>query len=118
VLYVAELTPSAPDEKVLSEASEADSPLITADMDFGELVYRQGRARSGVVLLGLAGLPESLRLVLVVRAIADHGMEMGGAFTVVTPGPKRIRRCGRRPGPQTVCVRRHTGFNAGGGLRA
>ena len=44
VLYIAELEPSIPDDVVLKRANETAALLITADKDFGELVFRKGRA--------------------------------------------------------------------------
>jgi len=68
VAYVAEMDPGITDEAVLALANEQSALLVTADKDFGELVYRQRRLSSGVVLVRLA-----------------H------AFTVVTSGMVRIR---------------------------
>ena len=42
VLYVAELAPSIADDEVLREANARSAVLVTADKDFGELVFRQG----------------------------------------------------------------------------
>ena len=46
VIYVAELSPSVSDDKVLEEANNRGSVLLTADKDFGELVFRQGRVHA------------------------------------------------------------------------
>ena len=51
VVWVAELSPSAPDEDVLAIAVTHHAVLVTEDKDFGELVYRRGLAHSGVVRL-------------------------------------------------------------------
>jgi predicted nuclease of predicted toxin-antitoxin system len=56
VLAVVELEPSIPDDVVLARANEAEAILLTADRDFGELVFRQCRVTTGVVLIRLAGL--------------------------------------------------------------
>ncbi len=40
VLYIAEMAPSIPDEKVLENANQNNALLLTADKDFGELVFR------------------------------------------------------------------------------
>ncbi len=40
VLYVAEFSPSVDDETVLTHANNSRSLLLTADKDFGELVFR------------------------------------------------------------------------------
>jgi predicted nuclease of predicted toxin-antitoxin system len=56
VVYVAELSPSITDTEVLQQANDRRSVLLTADKDFGELVFRQGLVHSGAILLRLAGL--------------------------------------------------------------
>lgn len=40
VLYVAKLSPSITDEEVLQQANDRGALLVTADKDFGELVFR------------------------------------------------------------------------------
>ena len=57
--YVAEQEAGLSDEDVLALARRMDAVLVTADSDFGELVFRQGRAHRGVLLLRLAGLDEA-----------------------------------------------------------
>jgi len=61
VVYVAELTPSITDDEVLRDANSRSAVLVTADKDFGELVFRQGAIHSGVVLLRLAGLANATK---------------------------------------------------------
>ena len=56
VQYVAEMSPGITDEVVMDLANRASALLVTADKDFGELVFRQGRITSGVMLFRLAGL--------------------------------------------------------------
>ncbi len=43
--------PAMPDDEVLSGAVARDRVLITSDKDFGDLVFRDGRAAVGIVLL-------------------------------------------------------------------
>ena len=50
VLYIAELDPSIDDDAVLHRANQNSALLITADKDFGELVFRMGQIHAGVVL--------------------------------------------------------------------
>jgi predicted nuclease of predicted toxin-antitoxin system len=52
-VYVAEMAPGIMDEVVLSESRNSESVLITADKDFGELVFRQRQALTGVLLIRL-----------------------------------------------------------------
>jgi predicted nuclease of predicted toxin-antitoxin system len=56
VLYIAELGPGMPDEAVLNLANQETALLLTADKDFGEMVFRQGLNIHGVVLIRPAGL--------------------------------------------------------------
>ena len=41
VSYVAEMDPGISDDDVLSLANEKEAVLLTADRDFGELIFRQ-----------------------------------------------------------------------------
>ncbi len=47
VISITEQSPGIPDDAVLDLANDADALLLTADKDFGELVYRQGRIHNG-----------------------------------------------------------------------
>jgi len=92
VAYVAEFGAGIDDESVLNRAVELGALLITADKDFGELVFRQGKAQNGVVLLRLAGLPGARKAEVLSDCLQRHGDSMVGCFTVVTPGILRMRR--------------------------
>ena len=65
--------------------------LLTADKDFRELLFRQGRITAGVVLIRLAGLSAETKAVIVSSVIRDHDTERPQAFTVISPGMVRIR---------------------------
>jgi predicted nuclease of predicted toxin-antitoxin system len=91
VSYIAEMEPGVVDETVLHLANREQALLLTADKDFGELVFRQHRLTTGVVLLRLAGLAPDRKASLVARALAEHSPRLVGAFTVITPGRIRIR---------------------------
>ncbi len=91
-LYVAELSPSITDEEVLQQANNRNALLLTADKDFGELVYRLGRVHAGIVLLRLAGLPAIAKADTVATVLQEHAAELQGGFTVISPGAVRIRK--------------------------
>ena len=91
VVYVAELAPSVADEEVLHQANTLSAVLLTADKDFGELVFRQGLVHSGVVLLRLAGLANATKAEIVAEVCRNRAAELLGAFSVVAPGQVRIR---------------------------
>jgi predicted nuclease of predicted toxin-antitoxin system len=92
VLYIAEMAPSLPDDEVLILANNEGAILLTADKDFGELIFRQRRLSPGVVLIRLAGLTPTDKAILVRLVVAERANDLANAFTVVTPKTIRIRR--------------------------
>ncbi|MDP1994662.1 MAG: DUF5615 family PIN-like protein [Ignavibacteria bacterium] len=92
VLYIAEISPSIPDEDVLDFAIKNEAVLFTADKDFGELIYRQGRFSFGVVLIRLAGIASARKGEIVNDAVRNYGSEFLNGFTVISHGLIRIRK--------------------------
>ena len=92
VWYVAEMDPGVNDQGVLDLANHEQAVLMTADKDFGELVYRQHLVNPGVVLLRLAGLLPAVKAELVAGTVAGHLSEMAGSFVVISRRTIRIRR--------------------------
>ena len=91
VTYLAEIAPSTPDSEVLALSAAAGTLLITADKDFGELVYRLREQSSGVLLLRLHPLSIAMRASLVSSAIRQHGAELRDCFSVLSPSILRVR---------------------------
>ncbi len=91
VICVWESSRSASDTQVLSLANKNRAILITADRDFGELVFRLEKAHYGVILIRLSGLPIKEKVEIMSRVIAEHGEKLSESFTVVKPGLIRIR---------------------------
>lgn len=92
VLAISENFPSTTDEKVLELANLENRVLLTADKDFGELVFRLNRAHSGVVLIRLAGVSPLEKSQLVVRAFIKYGDGLIDSFTVIQTGLIRSRK--------------------------
>lgn len=91
VLYIIEMEPGISDDEVLARANGNSALLLTADKDFGELIFRQQRISSGVILIRLAGLSSSAKAKVIVSAIRQYGPKVINAFTVITAGLIRIR---------------------------
>ena len=91
VLAVVEMEPGISDETVLGRANQQGALLLTADKDFGELVFRQRRITAGVVLIRLAGLSAGMKGAIVSAVMREHGDELLQKFTVISPGMVRIR---------------------------
>jgi predicted nuclease of predicted toxin-antitoxin system len=82
--YIAEVEPSISDEVVFNRANKMAALLLTADKDFGEIVFRDGRLSSGgVVLIRLAGLPSETK--------AEKWPNLPGYFSVITAWTVRTR---------------------------
>ena len=92
VLAVAEMEPSISDDVVLAKANAENAILMTEDKDFGELAFRQSLAHHGVILVRLAGLPGATKATALIHLFEEHGHELTGSFTVVSPGLLRIRK--------------------------
>ena len=91
VQFVAEFDPGIDDETVLLKSREASAVLLTADKDFGELVFRQGLAHCGVMLIRLAGITPERKADLVSWAFAQHSRELHRRFSVLSSRALRIR---------------------------
>ena len=94
VSYIAELGPGMPDDAVLNRANQEAALLLTADKDFGEMVFRQRLHMHGVVLIRLAGLTPVRKAEVVALAVREHLMELPRSFAVIMPGILRVRRAG------------------------
>jgi predicted nuclease of predicted toxin-antitoxin system len=92
VLYVAEMAPGIPDDMVLDSSNRAEAILLTGDKDFGELVFRQKKIASGVVLVRLAGVSPERKAEIISSAIKEHSADFQNSFAVISPGLVRIRR--------------------------
>jgi predicted nuclease of predicted toxin-antitoxin system len=94
VEYVAETSPSVSDDVVLDRANNRHAVLMTADKDFGELVFRLQRVSCGVILIRLAGLSPLSKAHLVSVILRTHATRIPQAFTVISTGAVRIRHRG------------------------
>ena len=89
---LSEWIPGISDDSVLELANIQNALLLTADKDFGELVFRQRRASAGVILIRLSGLPAAHKAESVAKLVHEHGEEIMGSFSVIARSGTRIRR--------------------------
>ena len=92
VVYIAELDPGVDDDTVLRPAQQTSSLLLTADKDFGDLVFRLHWPHSGVLLIRLPGLDREGKAELVATILAEHSDELADAFAVLSKTALRLRR--------------------------
>ena len=64
---------------VLLRSRESNALLLTADKDFGDLVFRQRLLHSGVLLIRLAGLTPDEKASTVAAVIELHGSQLRSA---------------------------------------
>ena len=91
VIAVVEMEPGISDEAVLAAANQGGCILLTADKDFGELIFRDHRYAFGIVLIRLSGLTANDKAEIVATAIGQHMDKLTGAFTVISANSVRIR---------------------------
>jgi len=92
VWYIVETGPGASDADVLELARGKGTILLTADKDFGEMVFRQRQVTEGVIFIRLAGQSQKRKAEIVASAVKRHGEELFRAFSVITPSGIRIRK--------------------------
>lgn len=92
VIYIAEVSPGILDEDVLILADNDNTLLLTADKDFGELIFRQGLVKRGILLYRLPELSKSEKAEIISAAIAEHENELLDSFSVLTENSIRIRK--------------------------
>ncbi|MCZ2147910.1 MAG: DUF5615 family PIN-like protein [Bryobacterales bacterium] len=99
VLFIAESSPGIQDSAVLEIARREEALLLTADKDFGELVFRDREPHYGVLLIrSLVRSPEE-NAANTLAAISQYGTELLKRFSVLAEGVLRIRTTHLFPRP-------------------
>ena len=82
------------DEDVLAIAKQEQRILVVSDRDFGELIFQQRLAHTGVIFFRLPGASLQTKIDQLNRTLNEYAEVLeAGAFVVVSPG--RIRVAGR-----------------------
>ena len=90
VTAAGDAAPGAPDADWAAASAASGRLIVTADKDFGGLIYRNKLAVAGVVLLRLAG-PVPDRLARVREAWGVVEANPSGAFVVISMKRVRVR---------------------------
>lgn len=56
IISISDISPGITDEEVLNIANRESAVILTADKDFGELIFRKRLISKGVVLVRLHGI--------------------------------------------------------------
>lgn len=78
------------DEDVLKLAAASDALVLTADLDFGELVMARSLKTKGVVLLRCHPIRQHINEI--VSGLVNHAEDLPGHFVVISPNQIRLRR--------------------------
>lgn len=92
IVFISELEPGINDDLVLQRSRDLGALLLTADKDFGELVFRQHLLHSGVMLIRLAGLKPEAKAELVAAVFKDLGDGLSHQFAVLSRRALRLRK--------------------------
>jgi predicted nuclease of predicted toxin-antitoxin system len=91
VVSMAEVATATSDADVLTQAQTERRVLLTADKDFGDLVFRRGQPVPGVVLLRIDPAQHELKIVRLDAAISRFGENLLGRYTIIEEARFRAR---------------------------
>ncbi len=90
VLFIAETSPGIDDSAVLAVARREEALLVTADKDFGDLVFRTREAHHGVLLIRFAERRLEKNAADTVAVIGRYGPNLLHRFSVLAEGGLRV----------------------------
>ena len=91
-IAISETTPGLPDDAVLLKAFTEDRILITADKDFGEMIFRNKHQHRGIILIRLEQEDLTTKIAAIGTLLNLYSHDLYGNFTVVTEKSIRITR--------------------------
>jgi predicted nuclease of predicted toxin-antitoxin system len=90
--YITEIKPGISDDQVINLAKQKERILLTADKDFGELIYRLNKVSAGIILYRLPGFNNKQKARLILKILQDYDTDLPGSFTVITKKQVRIKK--------------------------
>ena len=91
VIHITEYSPGISDTDVLKLAWKKKSILITNDKDFGDLVFRQRKKVSGIILVRADDETVENKIKLIDNVLKKAEDKLRGVFIVVNERGIRIR---------------------------
>ncbi len=91
VVWATESFQGQPDHQLLDFARREQRLIVTADLDFGELIFQQRLASAGVVLIRLEHLNVHDRIIRLQAVWSVIEANPEGKFIVVTNHKVRVR---------------------------
>ncbi len=98
VWFILEMTRGIKNGAVLAFANQQQALLITADKDFGELIFRERQTAVGVVLLRFPpAMSPDQKAEVVARFVTEYGEQLLGKISVLTQQDFRISPLPQQP---------------------
>lgn len=97
VISIFHMDRGAPDVVVQARALADDRVLVTNDKDFGEMIFRAGRAHRGVILLRLVDERVAAKIQVLQQLLQQHADQLVGNFVVASEESARIVHLTHRP---------------------
>lgn len=94
VAFLIDFSPGIPDEEVLERATSERRVLVTEDSDFGRLVFGDGLAAIGIVLIRIAPWKGALRKTRLRQVLRQEAPRLPGHFTTLSERTTRFRPIG------------------------
>jgi len=91
VSSIAEKCPGITDREILKKAVKENRILITADKDFGDLIFYSRRTHKGIILLRLKDQSSSAKIEVIDKLLKFHRGKIIKRFVVVTKDKVKIR---------------------------
>ena len=82
----------ASDEEILARARTEHRIIVTADKDYGELIFARSEASEGVLLVRSRSSRPAAKVALAVAVIEELGQLLEGSFVVAGEAGRRIRK--------------------------
>jgi predicted nuclease of predicted toxin-antitoxin system len=92
VAAVSESQQRSVDQELMEAAYREGRILLTEDKDFGWLAFVAHADNPGVVLIRFPAAARQTLPSAAMRLVADFGVQVKGAFVVLSPGSVRISR--------------------------
>ena len=80
------------DDRILQKAVKENRIIITNDKDFGEMIFRENKVHSGIILLRLKDERASNKIKVIERLMKQYSDQLANNFVVISETTIRIIR--------------------------
>ncbi len=91
VKCISEIDCQMEDEELLSLSNREKRIILTNDKDFGELIFYQQKATSGIILIRIKGQVVHEKLKMLKELLKNHKEDIKGNLILISKNKIRIR---------------------------